>query len=217
MTAIKLSAAREHGRRRSDVGLDAVGINAAANVYWNLNTPELYEEIARREGRTADFRHIPFGSILGEDRKLMKTRSGENVALRDVLDEAVVRARGRARLVCGMDTSGPPVMTPGARYAVLHASPMYRFRRWNDDEWRSGGPGLRPVGSVIEPGEGMQLIARVAGEEFRQPRVREQRGGFKERQRQTVHVRVQAIAPIPAQWGRRLRSARLYRDFRPWS
>lgn len=50
-------------------------------------------EIARREGRTADFRHIPFGSILGENRKLMKTRSGENVALRDVLDEAVGRAR----------------------------------------------------------------------------------------------------------------------------
>ncbi|MFL6521189.1 MAG: arginine--tRNA ligase [Chthoniobacterales bacterium] len=50
-------------------------------------------EIARREGRVADFRHITFGSILGEDRKLMKTRSGENVALRDVLDEAVVRAR----------------------------------------------------------------------------------------------------------------------------
>jgi arginyl-tRNA synthetase len=49
-------------------------------------------EIARREGRTADFCHIPFGSILGEDRKLMKTRSGENVALRDVLDEAIVRA-----------------------------------------------------------------------------------------------------------------------------
>ena len=49
-------------------------------------------EIARREGRPADFRHITFGSILGEDRKLMKTRSGDNVALRDVLDEAVVRA-----------------------------------------------------------------------------------------------------------------------------
>ncbi|PYS84984.1 MAG: phosphoenolpyruvate carboxykinase (ATP), partial [Acidobacteria bacterium] len=49
MTAIKLSAAREHGRRRTDVGLDALGINAPANVYWNLNTPELYEIIARRE------------------------------------------------------------------------------------------------------------------------------------------------------------------------
>nr|MBA2242484.1 arginine--tRNA ligase [Chthoniobacterales bacterium] len=50
-------------------------------------------EIARREGYTADFRHITHGSILGEDRKLMKTRSGENVALKDVLDEANVRAR----------------------------------------------------------------------------------------------------------------------------
>src|SRR5438067_7563277 len=44
--------------------------------------------IARREAYTADFRHITFGSILGEDRKLMKTRSGENVPLRDLLDEA---------------------------------------------------------------------------------------------------------------------------------
>jgi len=49
--------------------------------------------IARREGYTADFHHITFGSILGENRKLMKTRSGENVALRDVLEEAVARAR----------------------------------------------------------------------------------------------------------------------------
>ena len=48
MTAIKLSAAREHGRKRTDVGLDALGISAPANVYWNLNTPELYEEVARR-------------------------------------------------------------------------------------------------------------------------------------------------------------------------
>ncbi len=50
-------------------------------------------EIARREGYTADFRHITHGSILGDDRKLMKTRSGENVALQDVLDEAIARAR----------------------------------------------------------------------------------------------------------------------------
>ncbi|HEX8490600.1 MAG TPA: arginine--tRNA ligase [Chthoniobacterales bacterium] len=49
--------------------------------------------IARREGYTADFRHITFGSILGENRKLMKTRSGENVALSELLDDAVQRAR----------------------------------------------------------------------------------------------------------------------------
>ena len=51
-------------------------------------------EIARREGhQAADFRHIPFGNVLGEDRKLMKTRSGENVPLRRVLEEACARAR----------------------------------------------------------------------------------------------------------------------------
>jgi arginyl-tRNA synthetase len=50
-------------------------------------------EIARREGYTAEFRHIPFGNVLGEDRKMMKTRSGENVSLRELLDEAMTRAR----------------------------------------------------------------------------------------------------------------------------
>src|SRR6266487_1596867 len=50
-------------------------------------------EIARREGYKADFRHITHGSILGDDRKLMKTRSGENVPLRELLDEACKRAR----------------------------------------------------------------------------------------------------------------------------
>jgi arginyl-tRNA synthetase len=50
-------------------------------------------EIARREGYEADFRHITHGSILGEDRKLMKTRSGENVPLRQLLNEAIERAR----------------------------------------------------------------------------------------------------------------------------
>ena len=50
-------------------------------------------EIARREGYKADLRHIPFGNVLGEDRKLMKTRSGENVPLRQLLEEACKRAR----------------------------------------------------------------------------------------------------------------------------
>src|SRR5438132_5302308 len=49
-------------------------------------------EIARREGGKANFSHIPFGNILGENRKLMKTRSGENVALSDLLEEAITRA-----------------------------------------------------------------------------------------------------------------------------
>jgi phosphoenolpyruvate carboxykinase (ATP) len=39
----------EKGRKRTDYGLENYHITAARNVYWNLNTPELYEEIARRK------------------------------------------------------------------------------------------------------------------------------------------------------------------------
>ncbi len=70
----------------------------ANTVWYVVGAPQVLHfkqifTIARREGYTADFRHIPFGNILGEDRKLMKTRSGENVPLRDVLEEALKRAR----------------------------------------------------------------------------------------------------------------------------
>jgi arginyl-tRNA synthetase len=37
--------------------------------------------------------HVPFGLVLGEDGKKFKTRSGDTVRLRDLLDEAVIRAR----------------------------------------------------------------------------------------------------------------------------
>jgi len=37
--------------------------------------------------------HVTFGSVLGEDGKPLKTRSGENVKLKELLDEAVARAR----------------------------------------------------------------------------------------------------------------------------
>lgn len=48
---------------------------------------------AKRMGFHAQLEHIAFGSILGDDHKLMKTRSGDNVPLRDVIDEAIRRAR----------------------------------------------------------------------------------------------------------------------------
>lgn len=41
----------------------------------------------------AKFVHVTFGSVLGEDGKPLKTRSGENVKLKELLDEAVERAR----------------------------------------------------------------------------------------------------------------------------
>jgi arginyl-tRNA synthetase len=70
-----------------------------ANAVWYVvGAPQILHfkqifAIARREGYTADFHHVTFGSILGADRKLMKTRSGENVPLRDLLEEGITRAR----------------------------------------------------------------------------------------------------------------------------
>jgi arginyl-tRNA synthetase len=70
----------------------------AHSVWYVVGAPQTLHfkqifEIARRQGYEADLRHITFGSILGEDRKLMKTRSGENVPLRELLEEACRRAR----------------------------------------------------------------------------------------------------------------------------
>lgn len=39
-----------------------------------------------------DAEHIPFGSVLGKDRKMFRTRAGESVQLLDVLTEAMRRA-----------------------------------------------------------------------------------------------------------------------------
>jgi len=45
-----------------------------------------------KRGVDADLVHAAFGTILGEDNRPFKTRSGDNVKLADLLDEAVERA-----------------------------------------------------------------------------------------------------------------------------
>ena len=47
--------------------------------------------------RRVQLEHVSFGSILGEDRKMLRTRSGESVKLKDLLDEAVRRAEELVR------------------------------------------------------------------------------------------------------------------------
>ncbi|WP_432810504.1 arginine--tRNA ligase [Pantanalinema sp. GBBB05] len=52
-------------------------------------------QVARRAGwlpDTVEVIHVPFGLVKGEDGKKLKTRSGETVRLRDLLDEAIARA-----------------------------------------------------------------------------------------------------------------------------
>ena len=66
-------------------------------VWYVTGSPQQlhFEQVfasARKVGVTTDLRHIAFGSILGDDRKMMKTRSGENVELGGLLTEAIERA-----------------------------------------------------------------------------------------------------------------------------
>ena len=70
----------------------------ADTIWYVVGAPQILHfkqifAVARREGYTVDVRHVTFGSVLGEDRKLMKTRSGENVPLRELLAEACRRAQ----------------------------------------------------------------------------------------------------------------------------
>ena len=53
-------------------------------------------QVARKAGilpENVEAIHVPFGLVLGEDGKRLKTRSGETIKLRVLLDEAIVQAR----------------------------------------------------------------------------------------------------------------------------
>ena len=57
-------------------------------------------QVAQRAGWVpagASLEHVPFGLVQGEDGKKLKTRSGETVRLKDLLDEAVERAEADLR------------------------------------------------------------------------------------------------------------------------
>lgn len=66
---------------------------------------------------TVELDHVWFGSVLGDDRKPLKTRSGDNVKLRELLDEAERRALEvlQARTV---DTEDPRTLDAEAQRLV---------------------------------------------------------------------------------------------------
>ena len=43
---------------------------------------------------TVEVTHVPFGLVKGEDGKKLKTRSGETIKLKDLLNEAGIRLLG---------------------------------------------------------------------------------------------------------------------------
>ena len=76
-----------------------VELKADAIIYVTDARQKLHFEmlfaVAKMAGWTRDdieLSHVMFGSVLGEDGSPLKTRSGENVKLKELLDEAVQRA-----------------------------------------------------------------------------------------------------------------------------
>jgi len=78
---------------------------------------KLLFESARRWGYdNVEFRHVNFGTVLGDDRRPFKTRSGDTVGLESLLDEAVTRA---ADVVAANDPNGE--LDDAARQSVAQA------------------------------------------------------------------------------------------------
>ncbi|HHP7230896.1 MAG TPA: arginine--tRNA ligase [Xenococcaceae cyanobacterium] len=75
----------QDGAERIIYVTDAGQANHFAAVFQVARKAEILPE-------TINVVHVPFGLVLGEDGKKLKTRSGETVKLKDLLDEAVVRA-----------------------------------------------------------------------------------------------------------------------------
>lgn len=90
--------------------------------------------VAKKRGQATRMTHIAFGSILGPDGKMFKTRSGESVGLIEVLDEAVERARAVVADREGLsaeekDTIAETIGIGAVKYAELsqHRMTDYKF------------------------------------------------------------------------------------------
>lgn len=85
LAALRYRIQQDHAQRLIYV-TDAGQANHFAQVF----------QVARRAGwipEGVEIEHVPFGLVQGEDGKKLKTRSGDTVRLRDLLDEAIDRAR----------------------------------------------------------------------------------------------------------------------------
>lgn len=80
--------------------IDRVERLGAQSLLYVVGAPQaqhlqMVEAVARKAGWVPDgfiMDHVSFGSVLGADRKMLKSRSGETVKLAALLDEAVERA-----------------------------------------------------------------------------------------------------------------------------
>jgi arginyl-tRNA synthetase len=83
----------------------------------SLHFEQLFATARRMGYGDVELRHVSFGTVLGEDGRPFKTRSGETVGLEGLLDEAVRRAR---QIVETNDDAKPggPELSPEQRARV---------------------------------------------------------------------------------------------------
>lgn len=85
--------------------------------------------VARRWGYSqVELRHISFGTVMGEDGKPYKTRSGDTVGLEGLLDEAVAKAHGVVSANDDAKPGGPELSADERRHianVVGHAAIKY--------------------------------------------------------------------------------------------
>jgi arginyl-tRNA synthetase len=85
LAAIRFRSSQLHAQRIVYV-TDARQKDHFAKVYWAAKQAGWLTDTVHAE-------HVPFGTVLGQDGKPFKTRSGETVKLVDLLDEAEQRAK----------------------------------------------------------------------------------------------------------------------------
>jgi heptosyltransferase-3 len=76
-------------------------------------------------------------------------------------------------IVCPQGSSPDEVATrvglPSGRYAVLHANPFYRYKRWTDDGWRGLARALAERGLAVAATQGRDPAERAYMDSLWQP------------------------------------------------
>jgi arginyl-tRNA synthetase len=85
--------------------IDRVENRRATTVLYVVGAPQAQHlamcwDVCRMAGWVPDgveIVHVPFGNVLGDDRKMLRTRSGDSVKLSDLLEESVLRGQAAVR------------------------------------------------------------------------------------------------------------------------
>ncbi len=121
-------------RRVQEMGADEVVycVDARQSLHFDLVFGAARKAgYATRPGHDhpSRLRHAAFGMVLGEDHRPFRTRSGENVRLRALLDEALARARGVVRAKNpGIDEASCEEIARGVAVAAMRHADLSNDR-----------------------------------------------------------------------------------------